>query len=148
MPAIPQWVVYAAAVVFPILAFAVTPPSIWVNRLISSLSIHPTFDVSRVTSVNVYGTELRGRDRDRFLHAFNQADFLFERGMIPELNYNPIFIRVKEGKRMFEFTAYLYGDGMVQMVRHKRKKNVPYRVSSQQLELVLQSCVRDPWWVS
>lgn len=118
------------------------------NKLISRFEIHPKLENPLITSVNVYGTELRGRDRDRFIVAFNNADFLFEYGMIPSLNKNPIFIRIKQGKRMYELTAYLYGDGMIQLVRYKRKRQVTYRVSSEILELVLQSCIRDAWWVT
>ena len=148
LPPIPHWLVYASAVVLPLGAFLLTPPSLLMNKLISKFEIHPKLENPQISSVNVYGTELRGRDRDRFIVAFNNADFLFEYGTIPALNKNPIFIRVKQGKRMYEFTAYLYGDGMIQLVRHKGKRQITYRVSSEILELVLQSCIRDAWWVT
>lgn len=130
------------------LAFLLSPPTKWTNKLVDSFAIHPKLNNPEISSLNVYGMELQGRDRDRFILAFNNADFLFQYGMIPSLNRNPIMVKVKQGRTVYEFKIYLYGDHMIQIIRYKRKKRIPYRVTSQALEEVLESRVKEQWWIS
>ncbi|WP_306307180.1 YfmQ family protein [Alicyclobacillus acidiphilus] len=148
LPPIPHWLVLVSAVCVPLLAFFLSPPTAWVNRVIDSFALHPKLNNPEISSVNVYGLELRGRERDRFVIAFNNAEFLFEYGMIPSLNKYPIMMKIKQGKKTYEFKAYLYGNHMIQMIRYKKKKRIPYRITSQALEEFLEARVKDQWWIS
>ncbi|MCF8565488.1 YfmQ family protein [Alicyclobacillus tolerans] len=147
MPPIPHWFVLVCAVCLPMLSFFLSPPTVWVDKFVESLAIHPKLSNPEITSINVYGKELLGRERDRFILAFNNANFLYRYGMVPVLNQNPIMVKVKQGKKTYEFKMYLYGNHMIEIIRYKKKKRIPYRVSSQVLEEILELRMRDQWWM-
>lgn len=148
MPPIPHWLVFALAVFIPMTAILMSPPTIWTNKVLDALSVHPRLRNPHISTVFVYGVQLEGADRDRFVREFNNANYLFDHGIIPELSKNPIVVIVKQGKKKYEFKMYLYGDHMIEMIRYKNRKMVPYRISSPGLVDLLQSRMSYQWWLT
>jgi len=135
--AIPAWIAYLAAVVIPVLVLVINPASAWVNRWLSSVSIYPTLESSKTQSVSLNGAELSSDERLQFIQAWNQAIYLTERSEFTGSTYNPISIRIKEESRTFSLTAFLLGEGKIQLIRHLRRRNITFQVFSQALEEIL-----------
>ena len=139
--AIPAWIAYLAAVVIPVLVLVINPASAWVNRWLSSVSIYPTLESSKTQSVSLNGAELSSDERLQFIQAWNHAIYLTERSEFTGSNYKAINVHIKEGSRTFSFTAFLLGDGKIQFIRHLRRRNITFQVSSQALEEILRTHV-------
>lgn len=98
--------------------------------------------------VYVYGVELRGEERDRFVREFNHANYLYQYGVVPELSKHPIVVNIKQGRKKYEFKMYLYGDQMIEMIRVKKRKTIPYRVRSKELAELLEARTKYEWWMN
>ncbi|GMA64869.1 hypothetical protein GCM10025859_53090 [Alicyclobacillus fastidiosus] len=100
---------------------------------------HPRLKDENISEITVHDVALRGERKAEFVEAFNNANFLYDGGVIKDLSENPIRVRFTQGRTSFAFEMYLYGEQMIEIVRIKNKKYLPYRVRSASLENFLMS---------
>ncbi|MFB5189767.1 YfmQ family protein [Alicyclobacillus fastidiosus] len=131
------WIIGMAFVI--IIAFFLSPPTAWANKFFDRLQLHPTFRLDRISNVTFNGQSVPPDVVNRFVQTFNEANFLYEFGYNPRLSTRPISVTVVQGKVEYVYDFFLYGDGMVQAVKHKNQKSAPYRLKSYTLEATLKS---------
>ncbi|MFB5191506.1 YfmQ family protein [Alicyclobacillus fastidiosus] len=133
------WIIVILLAVHIAAAFFMSPPTAWANWFFDKFATHPKLRPDDVTDVFVGEERLGPADRASFIEDFNGANFLYEGGVIPQWEEQPVDVKIVQGKATFLFKMYLYGDEMVEVVRYRKKKYTPYRVRSGRLEQFLRS---------
>jgi hypothetical protein len=126
------WVFIITFVVHIIIAFFMSPPTFLADKFFSKFELHPKLDGEKVSFISINGVEINGEDKERFIQEFNEANFLFNGGFQPELDQNPILVQIQQGKQQYTMSMYIYGD-QIEILRHKKKKYVPYRIQAPRL---------------
>ncbi|MFD1674388.1 YfmQ family protein [Alicyclobacillus fodiniaquatilis] len=135
------WIIMILLALHIVGAFFMTPPTSWADKFFNTFAKHPKLKNENVSSIMVNGVQLSQDRKEQFVAEFNEANFLYDGGIIHEQSRNPIMVEIKQAKSLFSFKMYLYGDGMVEIIRYKKNKYMPYRVRSQALEQELLSYV-------
>ncbi|GEO24304.1 hypothetical protein AAC03nite_00890 [Alicyclobacillus acidoterrestris] len=133
------WIIMILLALHIIGAFFMSPPTAWADKFFNMFATHPKLKRDLVQSIKVNEIALEGEQLSKFVDAFQAANFLYEGGLIHGHDQNPITIQIVQAKDTFRFHAYLYGDGMVEMIRIKKNKHIPYRLRSTDLESELLS---------
>lgn len=129
-----EWEAFLAVGLIMVGALVFTPTSDIVAKILQlyqrRFGLQPELTTDIVSSIACNGTELNEEQTEQFIRYFNESNFLYYEGFERGRDVSPIQVHIQLGSRSFHYSLYRYDDKQIQVARHKKGQDIPYRISS------------------